>query len=542
MTTTASAVRAPVPVRTDPRTAATALAVRQVRRGGLLVGGICAGMTALVAVQYRQTLEGTDGVASLAVLAENPAIATLFGPPRALDDSGGFTVWRTGTVLAVLLGAWALTAATRVTRGEEDAGRWTLLASGPVPLPAVVARHLVVLVAVGAAVGAGVAGALAAAGASPGGALLHGADVGAVGAFFAACGVLAAQVLPDRRAAAAASAGVLVASLLARMVADGVSSLSWLGWATPFGLVGRTHPFSGDDAAPLAVLVAAVLAVSVLAVAAAGHRDVGEGLVRLHQDRPPRTRLLTSLPAFALRRAMGPVRAWGAALSAYFLLIGLLARSLTTFLEENRQFARLAAQAGFAEMGTVEGYAASLFSLLAVPLGLFAASRVAAEAADEEARRLTPVLALPVSRVRWLLVQAVVVLGAVVALALVAGAATWAGAAVVGAPLTPAEAAAGVLNVVPVAALALGAAVLAFGVSPRHVALAGAAPVVGGYLVLVLADSFGWDRLREVSPFAHLASVPVTGADPVASAAMLVLAGAGVVAGAVLFGRRDVQA
>ena len=54
----------------------------------------------------------------------NPAIRTLFGEPVALDDPGGFTVWRTGTVLAVLLGAWALLATTRITRGEEDAGRW----------------------------------------------------------------------------------------------------------------------------------------------------------------------------------------------------------------------------------------------------------------------------------------------------------------------------------------------------------------------------------------------------------------------------------
>ncbi|MEK8110427.1 hypothetical protein NKG94_51120 [Micromonospora sp. M12] len=40
----------------------------------------------------------------MAALARNPAIRTLFGEPVALDQPGGFTVWRTGTVLAVLLG------------------------------------------------------------------------------------------------------------------------------------------------------------------------------------------------------------------------------------------------------------------------------------------------------------------------------------------------------------------------------------------------------------------------------------------------------
>ena len=537
---TTSAVHGSARGRTAPHAATTTLAARQLRRGALLVGGLCAGLTGLVASQYATVVADLETLVSLERLAENPAIATLFGQPRALGDVGGFTVWRTGTVMAVLLGAWALTAATRVTRGEEDAGRWTLLVSGPVTVRSVVARHLVVLLAVQAAVGAGVAGALAAAGADPGGALLHGAGIGAVGAFFAACGVLAAQVLPDRRTAVAAAAGVLLTSLLLRMVADGVGALSWLAWATPLGQLARTHPFSGNDAVPLAVLVVAVLGVAAAAVAAAAHRDLGEGLVRLHRDRPPRTRLLTSLPSFAVRRALGPMRTWGAALAAYFLLIGLLARSLTTFLEQNEQFARLAAEAGFADLGTVEGYVASLFSLLAVPLGLFAASRVAADAADEEARRLTTVLALPVSRARWLLVHAAVALAGVVVLALGAGAAAWTGAALVQDRLSPVEAAAGVLNVVPVAALGLGAAVLAYGVSPRHVLLAGAVPLVGGYLLLVLADSFRWERVREISPFAHLASVPATGPDLAPTVVMLVSAAAAVAAGAWLFGRRDV--
>ena len=80
--------------------------------------------------QYRGPSTGAIGVDSLSALAENPAIRTLFGPPVALDDAGRFTVWRTGTVLAVLVGTWAVLAATRLTRGEEEAGRWDLLLAG----------------------------------------------------------------------------------------------------------------------------------------------------------------------------------------------------------------------------------------------------------------------------------------------------------------------------------------------------------------------------------------------------------------------------
>ena len=79
-------------------------------------------------------------VASLQVLAANPAIRTLFGSPWRWTTPGGFTVWRTGTFAALLTGLWTLLTAVRLTRGEEDAGRWALLLAGRLRMPAVVRR------------------------------------------------------------------------------------------------------------------------------------------------------------------------------------------------------------------------------------------------------------------------------------------------------------------------------------------------------------------------------------------------------------------
>ncbi|MGW0433597.1 hypothetical protein ACWDV4_13800 [Micromonospora sp. NPDC003197] len=140
--------------------AVTRLAVRQIRRGALVVAGLAAGMSALVVTTYESTVGDALDAAALAALAENPAIRTLFGPPVALDDPGGFTVWRTGTVLAVLAAVWALLTATRTTRGEEEAGRWDLLLAGRLSTPMVVVRHLLVLVVALLTVGAATAAAL----------------------------------------------------------------------------------------------------------------------------------------------------------------------------------------------------------------------------------------------------------------------------------------------------------------------------------------------------------------------------------------------
>ena len=105
--------------------------------------------------------------------------------------------------------------------------------------------------------------------------------------------------------------------------------------------------------------------------------------------RPGRFRLLRAVPGFAIRRMLPSAFGWAAGLCAYFLIIGLLARSLIEFLIANPRFADLAAQAGFAGLATVQGYVAALFALLAIPLGVFAASRLSHDAADEADGRLS---------------------------------------------------------------------------------------------------------------------------------------------------------
>jgi ABC-2 type transport system permease protein len=209
--------------------------VRQVRRSTSVVTLVVAGLSAMVAVQYRRTFADAFDVRSLAALAENPAIRTLFGTPVALDDPGGFTVWRTGTFAAVLVGGWALLVATRITRGEEDAGRWALLLAGPLRLRSAVRRHLLVVAAASLLVGAALAGAMVLAGTDPAGSVVYGLSVGLVGVFFAGLGVVTAQLVADRRVAAGLAVGVLVAALLLRMVGDGVDRLRWVMWLSRSG-------------------------------------------------------------------------------------------------------------------------------------------------------------------------------------------------------------------------------------------------------------------------------------------------------------------
>jgi ABC-2 type transport system permease protein len=517
-------------------------AVRLVRLGLLIMLILVPGLSAIVVVQYRYTFANPADAISLQVLAQNPAIRVLFGVPLALDNAGGFTVWRTGTFAVVALASWALLTATRITRGEEQSDRWALLLTGRLRLPAVVGHHLVLLLAAQVIVGGALGLAFIVAGAGLHGALIYALGVSLAGMLFAGIGILCAQLIDERGTASGIAAAVLGLVLLLRMVADGVERLTWLAWITPFGLLAEAEPYGANRLAPLAVLAVMVSAVGGLAVLAAAHRDVGSGLMSRSSTRPGRFRLLRSVPGFAIRRVLPSAAGWAAGLCTYFLVIGLLARSLTDFLLANPRFADLAAQAGFPGLATVQGYVAALFSLLAIPLGVFAASRLSHDAADEADRRLTAVFSRPLPRSHWALVQIAVIVVAVIGLAMAAGVATAIGIALAGADLRLSEALAGALNGVPVAVLCLGAAQFAIGWVPQAVLALGAMPAVGGFLLTVLVDTFDWPNwLGWLSPFAHLASVPATAPNWAGAAGLIgvsvLLVGMGIAG----FARRDLR-
>ena len=521
---------------------ATAAAARQARRGTAVVAVVCGGLTALVAVQYRG-LDGALGVDSLTALGENPAIRTLFGPPVGLDTGGGFTVWRTGTVLAVLVGIWAALTVTRLTRGDEETGRWDLLLAGRLRLCSLVTRVLLVVLTASVIVGFAGGLGLVLAGAQLPGSLVFGACLAGTGMLGAALGVLAAQLRPERRSASGLAVAVLLAALLTRMVSDGVPALAWLAWLTPFGLLGRAAPFAEDSWLPLLVLALLVTTVAVLAVALATGRDVGHGWLAGRDRRSTANRLLTSLPGLAVHRTRRSMAGWAAGAVAYFLLIGLLATAMTDFLRDNTFFADMAAQAGLAQLGSVEGYISALYSLLAVAIGAFTASRVAATAADEAAGRLTLLYSRPVGRARWAGTEALAIAAGAIVLAAAAGLAAWAGASWVDAGLGLGDALAGAVSVLPVVLLCLGFALAALGWAPSAVLAIGVLPAVGGHLLLVLTDTFGWpDAVRWFSPFAHLNDVPAQPWNVPGAVGMLTIAGTLAVAGCLRYARRDLLA
>lgn len=484
------------------------LAVRQLRLGAVLVALVCGGMSALAASQYRPISDLLDQ-SSLRAFTENPAIRILSGPPVALDNPGGFAVWRTGTSLALLASLWILLAATRITRGEEDSRRWDLLLGGRLRIADVVIRCLAALAGSATLIGVTVAAALLAAGTQPAGSVIHAVGITCVALTFATAALFAAQLMPTRFGATGVTIGALGTGMLLRMIADGSHQLAWLAWMTPFGLTARAAPYADNRILPLVVLAAFPIVLAGAALAAARHRDLGDGIVASPDSRRPRTGLLRSLGGFALHRTGRTTLWWATGLAVYFLLVGTTLAWLLDLFEKNRRFAELAAAAGLGGHNLVNVIVAALFSMLAVPTGLYAAIRLAAMVADERAGRSTLLFAQPISRVRLMSTELVVTVGGVVALHCVAAVAIWGGAQITGAPLQLSDSLAGALNSVPVALLAAGAAAVGVGWAPSGTVVIGALPVLSGFVVNTVLQATKAPRwVLNLSPLAHLAAVP----------------------------------
>ena len=214
----------------------------------LVVSGVKAYTSRYATEASRQLLVSTLGATK--------ALSALYGPPVRLDTTGGFLVWRYGTIIAVVSGVWALLTVTRLLRGEEDESRTDLLLAGPLdPI------HLLLSHVAAFGVGARILGAALALGSMAGGLPVEGSlRFGAVGLvdalIFGSIAAVASQLADHRRAAAGWTGAILAGSYLVRAVADGSVGHEWMVWLSPLGWSEQLSPFGDPDLVAVVLLIA----------------------------------------------------------------------------------------------------------------------------------------------------------------------------------------------------------------------------------------------------------------------------------------------
>jgi ABC-2 type transport system permease protein len=518
-------------------------AVRSGAAWGLIFGGYVAVQTLAYTSAYK-TQAARDGL--LRAYGTNVGLNALIGPAHAINTVAGYASWRLLGLLSILGAIWGLLTATRLMRGDEEAGRSELFLAGQTTRRRAAAQQLaglggglLALFALTAAATV-LTGRASVVGFSWPQCLYFSVTLVASAATFLAIGAFTSQLAGTRRQAAAMAGAIFGVAYALRMVADSDPARHWLVWLSPLGWIEESRPLTSPNPAalvPVLVLVAVLIAA---AVRLAGVRDLGAATLPSRNTSRPRLALLNSPAGLAVRLSRATDLGWLFAVAAFSILIGSVAEGSTKDVTGSTSI-----QAALSRLGghssLVDAYLGLTFLVLALMIGLVAAGQVTAIKAEETDGRLENFVVRPVSRTSWLAWRLGISSVLLVVAALLAGAGTWAGAAGEHSGVRFGSLILAGLNVVPAALFLLGLGALVFGVWPRR-----ASAVVYGYLAWsFLVEFLGavvhashW--LMDTSIFFHMVPAPAASPDWGSAAVIAGLGLTGAVVGGVLFTHRDV--
>lgn len=542
----APAARVPREHHTGPDVAITRRAFKQLWIGATICALTFGGTIASSALAYVSTFPTVASRQEIAAATSADAgFAILLGPTSAMETVGGYTVYKCYVTLTTIGAIWALLAATRLLRGEEDAGRWQLVLAGSTrPARATLATlaalgGALAIVFVGTTVLTMLAGRSPDVGFGAGETVLYGASLMIAPAVFAAVGAFTSQLSRTRRTATALAIGVFAISFVLRMIADSGPSTHWLRWVTPFGWTELMAPFTQNNAWPL---LPAVLTVAVLASATtvlAGRRDAGDGLLATNDVSRPRSFGLRSPVRLAARLELPSLIAWCAGAVATGLCLGIIATVTKAKIPESMGGAleKFGVQGSFAYQ-----YLSIAFLMVATVVALVPAGQLGAAAEEEQSGRLAHLLSQPVHRTAWFVGRLALTAGVVVVASVLAGFATWVGAASQGIDVALAPMLGAGLNVIPSALVALGVGAVVLAVTPRAAAASVYLLVAWSLVVDILGSMFtdmGW--LEQLTLFHSMALAPAADPQPKTLAITVLIALALCTLATVLFRRRDLR-
>jgi ABC-2 type transport system permease protein len=536
-------IRRPERAARHPGLVAAGRAARGATRGALIWGGVFGLMVWELVSQFGNEYPTAAARAMLTTtMGSNVGLQAIFGMAHHIDTVAGYTAYHAIGVLGLIGAIWGLLAATRVMRGEEEAGRWELLLAGQTTRRRAAAAAmaglgagLLILWAVTAAVTV-LVGRSYGAHFTVTASLFMATAAAAAAAMFAAAGALCSQLAATRRQAAAMAAAVFGVAYLIRLVAYTSTSLMWLRWASPLGWVDELRPLTGSRPLLLIPVAGFIAVLAAATVILAGRRDLGASVLPARDTAAPSTRLLNSPLGLAARLARRSALSWITGLAAGGLILGLTVKGTEDVF---------ASQSGgvLQKLGGAPGGAAYLgiaFLIITLLVALAAAGQVSATRDEEAEGYLDHLLARPVARLPWLAGRLAVSVAVLTAAGLAVGLVTWAAAAATGAGLSFATMLAAGANVIPAGIFVLGIGTLVHGLAPRFAVTAAYAIIAWSFLVEIIGANLGVSRwLLDTSVLHHIARAPATAVRGDSAAILAAIGIAAAIAGAAAFARRD---
>ncbi|MDI6908265.1 polyketide antibiotic transporter [Nocardioides sp.] len=467
----------------------------------------------------------------------NAALIAMAGPARALNTTGGQVAWQAAAFGAILVGLMSMFLIGRHTRSEEESGRDELLRAAPVGRYAALTAAVLDAALANLVVGLLTAGSLAAYGLAVADSLGLGLGLTACGWLFTGTALLGAQLTTSTRAAYGLAGTVIGLAYALRAFGD--VSTAALSWLSPIGWYQAMHAFSGLRWWPAVLLLVGTVAGLAAAYAVFDRRDYGSGVLPARPGPARAGRGLSTGLGLAWRLQRPAVLAWTLGLLLGGLGFGTMGDDIGDLIGDSGTSRDLMLQ-GSTDL--VDGFYATLMLMLALLAAGFSISSSLRPHGEENAGRVETLLATALRRSTWLGGHVVVTVAGTVATMAAAGLGLGTSYALVtGDGDAVLRMTWQVLSLSPAVLVLSGFARLVHGALPRAVLLSWLALLLA-CVVLFFGELFQLPRwFQDLSPFEHLALVPLEPFRWGPFVALTAVAAALSVAGQIAFRRRDVH-
>jgi polyether ionophore transport system permease protein len=344
----------------------------------------------------------------------SPGLVALYGPILDVHSLGELAMTKMTVLYAVFVAVMTLFVVRRHTRLDEENGQAELLGGTAIgheaQLNAAVLFGSAVSVLLGAlAALVNILGGLPAAGSVAFGAAWAGTGLVGVGVTALAC-----QLSASSRTCAGIAAGSIGGLFVLRAVGD-TSRASFLSWLTPFGWNTQLRAYS-DTRWPVLLLHLAAAATLIQAARMVhNRRDLNSGVVAARPGPANGSPRLRDALALALRLHAPMLAWWTVAVAVLGLTFGAISPSFDAFNSDavRQMFQRIGGQGAFRDM-----LLAAVASVSALVITCFGITVVTHAGNDEQDGRTEQVLATATSRTRVFLATVLVaVAGSTVLLA-----------------------------------------------------------------------------------------------------------------------------
>jgi ABC-2 type transport system permease protein len=496
--------------------------------------------SALAVPPLYDTPEKVAGYAR--TVGTSPVSYLMSGRQVGLDTLGGIVANEISQVAQLGVCLMVVFLVVRHTRAEEESGRAELLRSTVLGRHAATLAGLVYGILAAVLLGAITSISMLAADLPVGGSLTYGVGLALLGVAYTAITLVAVQVSTSARGALGLAGAAVAVGYLVRGL--GAMQDNALVWLSPFGWAQGMNAFGDERWWPALLLLVFTALLLALAVRLMAHRDFGGGLLATRPGPPRASRLLDTPFGLATRLQRGLLIGWAVGLFLLGVLYGAVIPTVPDLIESNPEMADVVGASGqAAEDALIDAFLGYIYLFMALIACGFIVASVLRLGTEEEVGRAEVVLATPVSRTSWMAATTALALIAAVKLTILMGLGL-----AVGYGLGSGEwdqvltQVVGQLAYLP-GTLVVGALAAAlFGLLPRGTGIAWTAVALIA-LQVVLGQLLQLpDAVQAISPFWHLAAVPVDDFEVVPYVSLLLITAALVAAGLWGYRRRDAVA